>query len=187
MGMTKGQMKPVGILPFNLSEFVSIPSQSTMKLSFAKWFDPKAAIFLSTSKQEIETNSDPLETESNATIENFSDTFSECSNTVNFESNASAPNKTPSITEETNLSSYVESESRSPSFLSSSVKEDKKTIGEDKPDIDQDNLLIQKLSNEVSQYKEMLAQMTSSKQEADQINQSQAQEIARHKDLLEEK
>ncbi|CAI2362584.1 unnamed protein product [Moneuplotes crassus] len=187
MAMTKGQIKPVGILPFNLSEFVSIPSQSTMKLSFAKCFDSKAAIFLSTSKQEIETNSDPLETESNATIENFSDTFSECSNAVNFGSNASFPNKTPSTTEDTNLSSYVESESRSPSFISSSVKEDKKTSSEDKPNIDQDKLLIQKLSDEVSHYKAKLAQMTATKQQADQMNQSQAQEIARQKDLLEEK
>ena len=63
MAMTKGQLKPVGILPFNLSEFVNISPNSTMKLTFAKCFDSKAAIFLTTSKQEIESNGNTFETE----------------------------------------------------------------------------------------------------------------------------
>lgn len=36
MAVTKGQLKPVGILPFNLSEFIKISPNSVMKLTFAK-------------------------------------------------------------------------------------------------------------------------------------------------------
>lgn len=39
MAMTKGQLKPVGILPFNLSDFINISPNSLMKLTFAKCFD----------------------------------------------------------------------------------------------------------------------------------------------------
>ena len=79
MALNKGQSKPVGILPFNLADFIDVSSSSVMKMTFAKCFDKKAAIILTTSSKELDKTSDIMETESNATFETISDTYSECS------------------------------------------------------------------------------------------------------------
>ena len=79
MALNKGQSKPVGILPFNLADFINVSSSSVMKMTFAKCFDKKAAIILTTSSKELDKTSDIMETESNATFETISDTYSECS------------------------------------------------------------------------------------------------------------
>ena len=73
-----GEPKPIGVLSFNLSDFIKISSNNTIKLSFTKCFDKKAAIFLSTSVKEIDQNWDYLENVSNYTMD-VSDTYSEWS------------------------------------------------------------------------------------------------------------
>jgi hypothetical protein len=125
MAVTKGQLKPVGILPFNLSDFIKIPPNSTMKLTFAKWFDKGAAIILTTSSTEIDQNNDFFETESNATMETISDSFSEFGmNNMNFERTTRNPIKSSFSTwEATTLSSYIETDTKSASFKSNGIND----------------------------------------------------------------
>lgn len=190
MATTKGQLKPVGILPFNLSEFVGISPQSTMKLTFAKCFDPKAAIFLSTSKQEIEQTNENLETESNATMETVSDTFSEYSSNMAFEKTMNVPKQSTSrTTDGTNLSSYVESDTRSASFISNTGHSSERSApkARSKIELNKEQMQIQKLTSELSHYKSLLGEMTEQKNEIEEREKKQVDDFERQKGLLEEK
>ena len=191
MAMTKGQLKPVGILPFNLSEFINVSPLSTMKLTFAKCFDPKAAIFVSTHKEVIDQNNDHFETESNATMETISDNFSEFgNNSFAFEKKAVKPNHASfATTEGTTPSSYIGSETRSASFISNTPNErgNNSARGQKKIDFNKDKLQIQKLNNEVSHYKTLLSEHTAKQQDLEAKEKENNEIMDKQKGILEEK
>lgn len=175
MALTKGQLKPVGILPFNLSEFISFPPNSTMKLTFAKWFDKNASITLSTSSKEVEPNSDVFETESNMTMETISDTFSEWASVATpvIEQATSKVMRSSFLTcEATTLDSNVDTDTRSASFLSNGNTEPSKKAKPyidfgsrnsarliHKTEISKESLQIEKLHDELTQNKTLLGDM----------------------------
>lgn len=191
MAMTKGQLKPVGILPFNLSEFVKISPNSVMKLTFAKCFDKKAAIILSTSSKEIEQCSEMLETESNATFETFSDTFSEFgTGRSHFEQTFTKPIQASfSTCEGTNKGSQIDSETRSASFVSAAQECTSQNSEHliQKSELPKEKLHLQKLQNELSHFKNLVSELTTKQQESDRQVKLSQEEVKRFQNANREK
>ena len=163
-----GEPKAIGVLSFNLSDFIKISPKNTVKLSFTKCFDKKAAIFLSTSVKEIDQNCDFVESESNVTMD-MSDTFSECSS--NFQNievvSQSQMQSSFSTSDETNKSVQNDYPSRNNLFSSFSKEENNSPSIKmlQKSNLSKESLLNHKLMNEVAHYKELLSEMNQKFQE----------------------
>lgn len=178
-----GEPKAIGVLSFNLSDFIKISPKNTIKLSFTKWFDKSAAIFLSTSVKEIDQNCDLVENESNVTMD-MSDSFSECSaNLQNIEVISQSQNQSSfSTSEETNKSVHTGALSRNTSTTSFSNCENgsKSMRMLQKSSLSKESLLNQKLVNEVAHYKDLLSEMNHKFQElAKRLDQKDTEDTKR--------
>ena len=178
-----GEPKPIGVLSFNLSDFTKISPKNTIKLSFTKWFDKKAAIFLSTTVKEIDQNLDYLENVSNFTMD-VSDTYSEWSNSLpNVEVISPWQGQSSSSTsDETHKSGWNNYNSWNESFVSS-VREEIATSGikmMQKSNLSKDSLLNQKLTNELAHYKQLLSEMNMKYQDlAEKFDTKESENIKR--------
>ena len=126
-------------------------------------------------------------------METISETFSEYGSNFTFEKKLNKPNIASfATTEGTTLSSYVESEGRSSSFISNTVNEvgnqsNRSNKGPSKVEFNKDKLLIQKLNNEVTHFKSLLSEYTTTQSENEIKAKAQAETIEKQTGILEEK
>ena len=173
MAVTKGQNKPIGMMQFNLTDFLNAPMGALMKLTFSKCFDKNAAIVLTSSITPLENSSDHLETESSATVETISDTYSERSSRHGLMSTKINGIKSSFTTcEETSIGSFNGNHSKSASFSSNFVDDSSNgTTMMQKSGLSKQELENQKLKNEVERYKGLLSEFGAKLQNYEVVKQ----------------